>query len=78
MARTLSDEDIEAVAQRVVALIRGKFESSIDPAAIYTTAEAAPLVRMHPKTLARKIRAGLLRAKGGHYRIRGSELLKLA
>ena len=45
---------------------------------VYTTRQAAALVQMHPKTLARKIRAGLIRAKGRQYRIRGSELLKLA
>lgn len=54
----------------------------IEPAAIYTTSEAAFLVQMHPKTLQRKLRAGVAvkgrRRAGGHWRILGSELLKFA
>jgi len=49
----------------------------IIPDAVYTTKQGAALLQMHPKTLGRKIRAGLLSAKGGKYRIKGSELLKL-
>ena len=53
----------------------------IDPDAIYTVAQAAVLASMHPETLREKLRARILNGKrkgGGSYRIRGSELLKLA
>ena len=59
-------------------LTEGIADRAIQPDVIYTTAEAARLLSMHPKTLTRKIRAGLIRAKGARYRILGRELLKLA
>lgn len=49
--------------------------------ALYTVPEAATLLSMHPKTLRRKLSYGVLSGKrrgGGHWRIRGTELLRLA
>lgn len=53
----------------------------IEPLAVYTVPEAAQLVLMHPQTLRVKLRDGVvagLRRGGGQWRVRGSELLKLA
>lgn len=52
--------------------------AAIEPLAIYTVRQAAPLVCMHPKTLLRKIRRGVIRARGYQPRILGSELIRLA
>lgn len=49
--------------------------------ALYTVVEAAAVLSMHPKTLRRKLGCGVVtgrRRGGGHWRIRGAELLKLA
>ncbi len=82
MTRTLSDEDVEAIAQRVAALLSAPQSKGIDPNRIYDVAEAAQLVKLHPHTLCRKLRVGFAvkgkRKGGGHWRILGSELLKLA
>ena len=52
----------------------------IEPGAIYTAAQAAAAISVHPKTLARWLRAGVLRGnrKLGSWRILGAELLKTA
>lgn len=86
MARTLSDEDIEAIAQRVAAILARPAQTrpaggkAIEPDAIYTADEAAALVGLHPFTVRKKFRCGLIagRRKLGRWRIRGAELLKFA
>lgn len=51
--------------------------AEIAPNAIYTTAEAAVLVRVKPATICRAVRSGKIRGQGRPFRIRGSELFKL-
>lgn len=56
-------------------------KAPIAPDAIYTVAEAAELLSLHPVTLRRKLRIRLVNGKrrgAGHWRIRCAELLKLA
>lgn len=79
MSRVLSDEDVEAIAQRVVALSIGA-RGAINPGAIYKISEAAPLVSMHPETMRQKLRLGVIGGsrRSGDWRIKGSELLKMA
>ena len=52
----------------------------IEPGAIYTTAAAAKALSVHPETLGRWLRAGVIRGnqKLGSWRILGAELLKAA
>ena len=45
--------------------------------AIYTTDEAAVLVRVRPSTIRAAVRLGKIRGAGRPFRIRGSELFKL-
>lgn len=45
--------------------------------AIYTTDEAAVLVRVKPSTIRAAVRLGKIRGAGRPFRIRGSELFKL-
>jgi excisionase family DNA binding protein len=82
VARTLTDEDIEAIARRVAELIgRGAASPrTIDAGAIYSVEEAAALTAMHTDTLRRKLRTGMITGsrRTGEWRIRGAELLKLA
>lgn len=81
MARTLSNEDVEAIAQRTAAIIlAGTTTRAIEPGAIYTVNEAAFLTSMRPKTLSAKLVAGTIPASRrlGTWRVRGSELIKLA
>ena len=53
---------------------------TIDPGAIYTAKEAARLISLHIDTLREKLRLGIVKGsrKLGDWRIKGSELLKLA
>lgn len=53
---------------------------SIDATALYTVEQAASLLSLHPVTLRKKLRCGLIPGKRrvGRWRIRGSELLNLA
>lgn len=56
-------------------------ERRIEPLAVYAIRDAARLVLMHPDTLRAKLRDGVVqgnRRGGGNWRIKGSELLKLA
>lgn len=78
--RILTDEDIEAIAQRVVALLDARAGAHVDADAIYTPNEAARLIAMHPVTVRRKLREGSIRGsrRSGDWRVRGAELLKLA
>ncbi len=46
------------------------------PNAIYTTPEAAALVRCQPGTIRHFVRIGKIRGRGRPFRILGSELLK--
>jgi hypothetical protein len=81
MARTLSDEDVEAIAQRTAAIIlAGTTTRAIEPGAIYTVREAAHLAAMSPATMQQKLAKGTINASRrlGTWRVRGSELLKLA
>jgi hypothetical protein len=48
------------------------------PDAIYTTAEASELTRVKPSTIQAAVRRGLIKGRGRPFRIRGSELFKLA
>ena len=52
----------------------------IEPDAIFTVAQAARLVSLHAVTLRKKLRLGIIKGsrRAGDWRIRGSELLKLA
>jgi len=47
------------------------------PDAIYTTTEAAAIVRVQPSTIRHAVRTGVIRGKGRPFRIRGIELFKL-
>lgn len=59
--------------------LRGQFQSrAIEPNGIYSTDEAATLVKLSVRTLREKLRIGIISGKGRPYRIKGSELLKLA
>jgi predicted transcriptional regulator of viral defense system len=51
---------------------------AIEPNGIYSVAEAAQLTPLARKTLRKYLRLGKLKGKGRPYRIKGSELLKLA
>ncbi len=53
---------------------------SIDASALYTVEQAASLLCIHPVTLRKKLRCGLIPGKRrvGQWRMRGSELLNLA
>lgn len=51
---------------------------AILPDAIYKTSQACRLAQMSPKTLYKQIRLRVIKAGGPPFRIRGSELLKLA
>jgi len=53
---------------------------AIEPMAIYSIRTAAWLLEMHPDTLRKRVRLGLIKAsrRCGDWRIRGSELLRLA
>lgn len=85
-ARTLSDADVEAIAQRVATLLsdlKSDFVSrAIEPNAVYSPEEAARLVPISAYVIRRKLRARIIKGSGGGYgrrwMIRGSELLKLA
>ena len=52
----------------------------IESDAIFTVAQACKAVSVHPETLRRKLRQGIIKGKRilGDWRIKGSELLKLA
>ena len=52
--------------------------AEILPNAIYTTCEAAALVRVKPSTIRAAVRLGKISGKGRPFRIKGSELFKLA
>jgi hypothetical protein len=47
------------------------------PDAVYTTNEAAVLVRVQPSTIRHAVRTGTIRGQGRPFRIRGVELFKL-
>ncbi len=64
-----------AVAQAPVATLPSR---AIEALAIYSTEEAAFLTTLKPQTIREYIRTGVIRAKGRPFRIKGSELLKLA
>ena len=51
---------------------------AIIPDAIYLTEEAARVARVEPSTIRAAVRTGKIRATGRPFRIRGSELFKLA
>jgi excisionase family DNA binding protein len=48
------------------------------PNAIYTTREAAELTKVKPSTIRTYVRLGRIKGMGRPFRIRGSELFKLA
>jgi hypothetical protein len=52
----------------------------ITPDGIYTTADAARVLSMHPESVTRLLRAGVLRGSRrlGRWRMRGADLLKIA
>lgn len=52
--------------------------TAINPGAVYTTPEAAVLLRVKPVTITRAKREGKIRAIGRPLRILGSELLRFA
>jgi predicted transcriptional regulator of viral defense system len=51
---------------------------AIEPNAIYSVRQAAEITPVSAFTLRKYLRLGVLKGKGRPYRIRGSELLKLA
>ncbi len=57
---------------------KSKDPRPINPDAIYTTDEAASLARVKPSTIRAFVRLGKIRGAGRPFRIRGSELFKLA
>jgi len=50
----------------------------IVPDAIYSVGTATEVVPLAAKTIRKYLRAGVIKGKGRPWRIRGSELLKLA
>jgi hypothetical protein len=52
--------------------------AAIEPNAIYTVTQAAQVTPLAAKTIRKYLRLGKLKGKGRPYRIKGSELLKLA
>lgn len=60
---------------RALASTRAK---RIEPDAIYSIKEASDLVPLSVWELRAKCSAGIIKARGRYYRIKGSELLKLA
>jgi hypothetical protein len=52
----------------------------IEPDALFTLRDASKLAHLHPVTLRRKLRQGVVKGsnKAGKWLIRGAELLKLA
>ena len=55
--------------------------AKIEPGSLYSVKHASAAVAMHPVTIRRKLRAGVIQGRrrgGGHWRILGAELLKLA
>lgn len=52
----------------------------IEPTAVYTVTEAAALLTIHPVTLRKQLRAGVVKGKRtlGDWRMLGSELLRHA
>jgi len=77
--RTITDADAAAIAERVAALIASPGVRAIDTNAIYTAEQASDLASLHPDTLRKKLRCGIITGerKAGSWRIRGAELLKL-
>ncbi len=63
MPRTLSDEDVEAIASRLAVLIQERGPLRTEPGAAYTVDQAARLVSMHPETLREKLRARIVEGK---------------
>ena len=53
---------------------------AIEPNAIYTAAEAARLIAIHPDNMRKKLRLEIIRGSRrlGNWRVKGNELLKLA
>ena len=79
--RTLNDEDLDAIEARFAKVLGVARSAVIDPNGIYSTEEAARLVNYHVVTIREKLRDGVIQGRrrhGGTWRVRGSELLKLA
>ena len=53
-------------------------KKSILSDAIYLTDEAAAIIGVQPSTIRAYVRSGVIRGRGKPFRIRGSELFKLA
>ena len=81
MPEKLTPEEIESIAQKMAEIILQRTSNptqveAIEPNAIYTTPDAARVLKVRPSTIQTNVRRGLLIGKGRPFRILGSELLK--